>query len=226
VLRRLQEGELRARYTMVCLSYRGYWKSRGRPSERGLNLDAQAALEWIQKSNELAPEGVGQDQRAVVMFWGQSIGAGVATNLAAAICGQPDAGSRLPDALILETPFLSIRAMLENLYPQKWLPYRHLWPFLRNHLDSWQSLTTIATRCKNAGLVPPRVFILEAGRDELVPPEHGIKLLQRCLELGVSVKKKSVNGAYHNEAIVRGEGKRAVVDAIIFEVKRHSQNSI
>lgn len=35
------------RYIMVCVSYRGYWTSKGRPSERGMAKDAVAALEWI-----------------------------------------------------------------------------------------------------------------------------------------------------------------------------------
>lgn len=202
---------------MVCLSYRGYWTSRGRPSERGINLDAQAALEWIQEraANERAPG----DGQAVLILWGQSIGAGVATNLAAALPAGPGELQR-PDALILETPFLSVRAMLETLYPQKWLPYRHLWPFLRNHLDSWQNLGAIAAKCKAAGQAAPYVFVLEAGRDELVPAEHGVRLRERCTELGVPVGGRIVAGAYHNEATARGDGKAAVAQAIEAVVER------
>jgi hypothetical protein len=57
---------------------------------------------------------------------GQSIGAGFATNLAAQT--EPSMSNLALKTLILETLFLSVRAMLETLYPQKWIPYRHLWP--------------------------------------------------------------------------------------------------
>jgi uncharacterized protein len=218
VLRMLRDGKVGARYTMACLSYRGYWTSRGRPSERGINLDAQAALRWVEQSHATSQDEKSRNGGKPLLFlWGQSIGAGVVTNLAASNAAKE---SLQPTALILETPFLSIRAMLEHLYPQKWLPYRHLWPFLRNHLDSWGNLGIIATKSKAAKLPPPRIFILEAGRDELVPPEHGAKLYERCVQLGVPVEKKTVGGAYHSEAIMRGQGKTAVVEAIEAEVKR------
>ena len=44
-------------------------------------------------------------------------------------------GSKV-DGLVLETPFTSIRAMLVAIYPQQWLPYRYLYPFLWNHWNS------------------------------------------------------------------------------------------
>ncbi len=49
----------------------------------------------------------------VLLVWGQSIGSGVATNLAASRQLPQDMPIR---GLILETPFLNVRAMLETLY--------------------------------------------------------------------------------------------------------------
>ncbi|KAF9875751.1 hypothetical protein CkaCkLH20_06683 [Colletotrichum karsti] len=214
VLRTLQRSKRPARYTVVCLSYRGYWRSRGRPSEKGINMDAQAALRWIEQmhSHKAGPSRQQQHQPPALVIWGQSIGAGVATNLAAWDEFPPTL--RLT-SLILETPFTSIRAMLEALYPQKWVPYRHLWPFLKNHLDSWTNLGAIA-RNQRSGLDhdKPRVVIVEAGKDELVPADHGAKLVRRCEEVGLAVQKVTVRGAFHNDAVIRPEGRRAVVDAI------------
>lgn len=175
---------------MVCLSYRGYWRSRGRPSERGIGLDAEAALQWVRQLNS----DNSREKRLVVVLWGQSIGAGVATNLA--VSSSARAGPR-PDVLILETPFLSVPAMLEVLYPQKWLPYRHLWPFLRNHLDTEKNLEVVAADCEKSGLRAP-------GRDELVPAEHAAKLYQRCLELDLPVEK----GRGARGVPQRGDGER------------------
>ncbi|KAE8451107.1 hypothetical protein EG329_004779 [Mollisiaceae sp. DMI_Dod_QoI] len=199
-------------YTIVCCSYRGYWTSKGRPSERGIGMDAAAALKWIRESHRQEADELPTEHLPVVI-WGQSIGCAVATSLAA----QPHIFSQsnlLLQMLILETPFLSIRAMLATLYPQKWLPYKYLWPFLRNHLDSWAGLGLMQKRFKDYQLRPPGVLILEASKDELVPKEHGDILEKRCFELGLNVRKKVIGGALHTEIMARPEGRLAVVEAI------------
>ncbi|KAI1762109.1 alpha/beta-hydrolase [Hypoxylon sp. FL1150] len=198
------------RCTMVCLSYRGYWTSRGRPTEKGITMDAFAALNWISQLHRKFFGGGAEESRpsANLVLWGQSIGAGVATNLAAEA---PIPADVHLDSIILETPFTSIRAMLEVLYPQKWLPYRHLWPFLRNHLDSWKNLGMISQRYR-IGESAPEVFVLEAAKDELVPLELSQKLYDRCLDVRLPVTRKAVAGAFHNDTMFRGEGRRAVAE--------------
>jgi acetyl esterase/lipase len=197
----------------VCCSYRGYWTSKGRPSEKGIALDAAAALQWIEEENARQVAALpGQGDQISLVIWGQSIGAGVATNLAAqqALFSKNVAVK----TLILETPFLSIKAMLETLYPQKWLPYRYLGPFLRNHLDSWKALGIMQETAKKLHLIPPNVLILEAGKDELVPNAHGDILEKRCIDLGLEVEKRVIHGALHTEIMARSEGRLAVVAAI------------
>lgn len=200
--------QMNASCTVVCLSYRGYWTSRGRPTENGLRLDSSAAIGWIsrvhQEQSRKRPQG--PQNPAEVVLWGQSIGSGVATNLAAEKA-MPE-NLRL-NSLILETPFTSIRAMLEVLYPQKWLPYKYLWPFLRNHLDSWKNLKLIAELYRAGGSIP-HILIVQAAKDELVPAELSQKLYDRCIELQIPVRRTLVSGAFHNDAIFRTEGRRAV----------------
>ncbi|KAK4033454.1 protein bem46 [Parachaetomium inaequale] len=206
--------------TFVCLSYRGYWTSRGRPSEPGLRLDAEAGVRWIAERHERVFGNAGTSGRTtdpILLVWGQSIGSGVATNLAAT--GR--APSSMPiRGLLLETPFVSIRAMLETLYPQKWLPYKYLWPFLRNHLDSWGNLGLIAQASKEKGGAAPMVYILEAERDEIVPKEQSERLYQRCVGLGLPAEKGTVPVAYHQEAIARGDGKKLAAQAILKLIQR------
>lgn len=155
VLRAVSDSKTHAmapiQLTFVCLSYRGYWTSRGRPSEPGLRLDAEAGVRWIAERHERI---FGKDGsiNPVLLVWGQSIGSGVATNLAAT--GRVPASMPIR-GLLLETPFVSLRAMLETLYPQKWLPYKYLWPFLRNHLDSWANLGLMAEAVKEKGRQHP-----------------------------------------------------------------------
>jgi hypothetical protein len=94
------------------------------------------------------------------------------------------------------------------------LPYRYLWPFLRNHIDSWKALGQLREKAKESGIKTPHVLILEAGKDELVPSSHGDMLERRCLDLGLDVKRKVIGGALHTEVMVRPEGRLAVADSI------------
>ncbi|KAI0446451.1 Alpha/Beta hydrolase protein [Xylaria telfairii] len=206
--REMAAEQKNVRCTMVCLSYRGYWTSRGRPTEKGLRLDSAAAIDWISQKHQETSGDKPRSPRAPaeVVLWGQSIGSGVATNLAAE--KTMPTNLRL-NSLILETPFTSIRAMLEAIYPQKWLPYKYLWPFLRNHLDSWKNLKLIADKYSTEASVP-EVLIVQAAKDELVPPELSQKLYDRCVELQLPVHRTSVHGAFHNDTMFRTEGRRAV----------------
>ena len=196
--------------TIVALSYRGFWTSRGRPSERGIALDAAAALKWV---SQRFP----QDSKLVL--WGQSLGAGVAANAVAKQIqdrqsGKSDAAVPLRNetkglnvnGLVLETPFTSIRAMLVAIYPQKWLPYRYLYPFLWNQWDSRQALLRIAE--SNAKL---SVLILPADRDELVPKSHAAELENVCKDGGIDVRRLTVKGALHHEVLGKHEGRQAIV---------------
>jgi len=194
------------RYKMVCCSYRGYWTSKGRPSESGIMQDTQAALRWIEDD---ASKFRHQDSAhtSSVAVWGQSIGAGFASKLVALSV----APHQIPiTTLILETPFLSIKSMLETLYPQKWLPYRYLSPFLRNHLDTPKALEHLA-RTKS---ILPRILILDAGKDELVPVSHADQLELVSRKLTYDVTRYTVAGALHTEAIARFEGRKQIVEAI------------
>ncbi|KAI1191586.1 Alpha/Beta hydrolase protein [Nemania serpens] len=215
--REMSAEQMNASCTMVCLSYRGYWTSRGRPTENGLRLDSAAALEWISRAHQkTSREGSGAPQNpAEVVLWGQSIGSGVATNLAAEKAMPKNL--RL-NSLILETPFTSIRAMLEVLYPQKWLPYKYLWPFLRNHLDSWKNLKLL-TDLYSAESSLPHVLIVQAAKDELVPAELSQKLYDRCIELRMPVRRTLVGGAFHNDAIFRAEGRRAASEFLAQRIR-------
>ncbi|KJZ77534.1 hypothetical protein HIM_03258 [Hirsutella minnesotensis 3608] len=214
ILRRLEETDQVLHFTTVGLSYRGYWTSHDRPSERGINLDGQAALQWISRCHQEMTATTDSSSTSMVVLWGQSIGCGFATNLAAL----PKQASNLSiDALVLETPFTNTRAMLKALYPQRWLPYQHLWPFLRNQLDSLENLNTIATMHRPR---PPQVYIVDAARDELVPQDHGRMLHRRCLDLGIMAERSAIRGALHNDVMVRKDGKQAIAQAILTAVAR------
>ncbi|CAJ2500570.1 Uu.00g034230.m01.CDS01 [Anthostomella pinea] len=221
MLKRHMSQETRhVRCTMVCLSYRGYWTSRGRPTENGIRLDAAAAVNWIsqlyEKSCGVAAHG--SRRPAKLILWGQSIGSGVATNLAAE---NSMPGNVRLDSLILETPFTSIRAMLEVLYPQKWLPYKYLWPFLRSQLDSWKNLGTLVEKQKSDN-TSPEIFILQAAKDELVPAELSQGLYDRCIEVGLpTYLGDAMHVAATSQRIFPGSASRSPLES---DIKKRDRN--
>ena len=197
-------------YTLVALSYRGYWTSDGRPSQKGIEKDAAAVLDWISDRKVL------NDHPTTVTLWGQSIGAGIAMTAAARYLNGRH--NQLPlkrrpsiQKILLETPFLSIRDMLSTIYPQRWLPYRYLWPFLTNQWDIGAASRTIA-------LIPrtewPEILILQAGMDELVPREHGSYIERLLLALEFKVHRIEVSGALHTEILSRKVGQKHIVQFI------------
>lgn len=110
--------------------------------------------------------------------------------------------------------------MLTALYPQKWLPYQYLWPFLRTHLDSWGNLATLAHQTPER---QPSIYIIEAGNDELVPGDHGKLLEERCKEIGLEVERRTVRSALHNGASVRRGGKQAIAESIVKAVRSKAE---
>lgn len=80
--------------------YRGYGMSTGDPSEHGLYTDAHALWGSVASDPRFDP--------ARLIIWGHSLGTAVATELAL------DAAA---NALVLEAPFTSMRAMVEQSSP-------------------------------------------------------------------------------------------------------------
>lgn len=216
------------RYILCALSYRGYWTSRGRPSESGIALDAASTLTWISRAYPNAD---------FCILWGQSLGAAVATRAAAdwldagravsvnegttnsssgPVSAIVDQSTRLQiKGLILETPFTSISDMLRVLYPQKWLPYRYLTPFLWNHWDSRMALGRVAMQePAKMGKAGPRILIAQAGDDEIVPAHCGQDLEDASQQLGLQAERIIVNGALHHEVAGKAKGKSAIVQFI------------
>ena len=80
--------------------YRGYGKSAGNPSEKGLYKDAQAAYDYIISRSDV-------DRNKIVVY-GKSLGGPVAADLCL---------HRKASALILEGSFASVALRAQQLYP-------------------------------------------------------------------------------------------------------------
>lgn len=138
----------RFKCNVFMLSYRGYGLSEGSPSEKGMKIDAQTALNYIKTHPKL--------KSTKLVAYGQSIGGAVAINLVAT--NEDDFSG-----LIVENTFLSIPKLIPTVLPA----LRHV-SFLCH--QRWDSETAIV-RIQDTPLL-----FLSGALDELVPPSHMIAL--------------------------------------------------
>ena len=107
-------------FGVLLVDYRGYGGNPGHPTESGLADDARAAVRWLRES----------EPDHLVVYFGESLGAAVAIELAVA---EP------PSALVLRSPFTSLSAVGAVHYP--FLPVRlMLWDRFPS-LDRIQEVT-------------------------------------------------------------------------------------
>ena len=132
------------REAFLILDYPGYGKSEGRPSEAGCYAAGSAAYHWMTEIQR-----VSGDQ---VLLVGQSLGTGVATQLAV------DCRHR---AMVLISPFTSMPDMAAEklpLFPGRW--------FIHNNFDNLARIS----RCHRP------LLVVHGVEDELVPIHQGERL--------------------------------------------------
>jgi fermentation-respiration switch protein FrsA (DUF1100 family) len=140
-LRSSRLAELASRgFGVLMPSYRGYGGSTGQPSERALIADAQLMFATLRESGVAATN---------IIVFGESLGTGVATQLAAL---KPTRG------LVLDSPYTSMVDLGTRDYP--WLPVRRL---LWDHYDTHRHMRQVS--------VP--VLVLHGEADGLVPCDMG-----------------------------------------------------
>ena len=165
------------RADVVAFHYRGYRPSTGTPSADALVADAPLVFDAVVE--RVKP------QRVVAV--GFSIGSGVAAGLAS---------QRPVDGLILVTPFDSLKALAQELYP--WFPVGLV---LRHELDV-------------AGFVEGTqapTAIVAAERDQIVPSARTAALRSKVRNL---VYDRTIAGAGHNDLYGRADFEKAMAEAL------------
>ncbi len=133
---------------ILIIDYRGYGLSEGKPSERGLYMDAEAALDYLVTDLGLDPE------REIALL-GRSLGAGVAVEMAT---------RHRVRGVILESGFTSIREMADS--SDSFLPIPIVLMLFEARYDSISKI----------GRVESPVMILHGDRDDTVPYRMAEKL--------------------------------------------------
>jgi fermentation-respiration switch protein FrsA (DUF1100 family) len=134
--------------------YRGYGSNEGFPSEAALISDCRAIWDYLTQDQEINP--------GRIVIFGESLGGGVATQLAAQVCRN----DQLPRALVLQASFSSLVDAAGHHYP--WLPVSWL---MIDRFESAEAITDV--RCP--------ILHVHGTQDEIVPIGLGRRLFDRAL---------------------------------------------
>lgn len=168
--------ELFPKEDVVVFHYRGYAPSEGSPSSEALIADAPLVYDFA----------VDRVKPARVVVIGFSIGSGVAATLAA---------KRKLDGLILVTPFDSLKAVAQSMFP--WLP---IGPIFEHEIDAASALEKAGTP----------IAIIGAEKDQIVLPERTEALRRRAPTL---LFDRTIPGAGHNDIYARSDFHEAMREA-------------
>ncbi|ODV83180.1 hypothetical protein CANARDRAFT_9900 [[Candida] arabinofermentans NRRL YB-2248] len=161
-------------YNVFIYSYRGYGHSTGKPTEEGLKLDADAAMQFVAEHSQLSSSSI--------ILYGRSLGGAVSIYIAAHY-------SNMISGIVLENTFLNLRKVIPHIFPI-------LSPFSFLCHEVWPSEEDILKIKEDI----PMLFFSGLD-DEIVPPDHMQTLYQLCKS---TVKEfKSFEGAKHNDTIVQ-----------------------
>lgn len=150
----LARGMLERGVSVLMPDYRGYGRSEGSPSEKGIYRDGRAAVEFLKERR-----GSSSSAPAV---WGRSLGATVALKLAAD--DDPDV-----DRVVVESGFTTLREIAGVAYP--FVP-----SFLLHRLEGrYDNLERIRR-------VGDPVLVIHGTDDDLIPPEMGRELYEAAPE--------------------------------------------
>jgi len=149
---------------VLAVEYRGYGRSEGYPSEKGVYRDAVAGLKYLEQTK-------GTDSRNIISY-GQSLGSAVAAHLAAE---HPVGG------VVLEAPFPSLNAMARKVFP--FFPGAGV--FVWRQFDTERALASIHTpvlvvHCTHDSVIPPEMeeAVFAAAR----PPKSILRVNGYCHE--------------------------------------------
>ncbi len=152
-----------AGYNLFIFDYRGYGRSEGEPTVKGINLDAEAALETLLNT-------LPRDRKDGVIVFGKSLGGAVAVYTVA--------NSPYKDrvkALILDSAFSSYRRIAREKVAESVIG----WPF--QYPLSYLVDNRYSPEDNIAKVSPVPVLIMHGAQDEVVPEHHGRILYDAAL---------------------------------------------
>jgi len=149
---------------VLTIDYHGYGDSGGRPSEKALVMDAEAA--WDHATTQL------NYQPSQIFLLGESLGGGVAVQLAATACDR----KQVPGGLILIATFSSMLDVARLHY--RWLPVRLI--LADRYLSD-----------RKIGGVTCPILQFHGDQDTVVPLDNGQKLFAAAPQMAFDGQAKA-----------------------------------
>ncbi|KFW08795.1 Abhydrolase domain-containing protein 12B, partial [Eurypyga helias] len=150
-----------ADFHILALDYRGYGDSSGHPTESGFTTDVLALYDWAKA----------RSGNSSILFWGHSLGTGIATNAARKL--QEERGVQV-DAVVLESPYTNIREAAAHVPITK--IYRQFPGFTYLILDSLALGNMFFRSDENVKVLGCPLLILHAEDDAVLPSDQGRKV--------------------------------------------------
>lgn len=150
--------------TILVIDYRGFGDSTGEPNFEGLVYDGKAA--WNYALNCMNAQNI--------IFWGQSIGSGLAAYLSTMeVIVFPKDRREVKYALVLEAPYTHIREALLS----HWIftPFKLLSKVKQSALSEFLIIDEWNNKKSLENVTWP-VFIMHAKNDRVIPQSHGLEL--------------------------------------------------
>jgi pimeloyl-ACP methyl ester carboxylesterase len=159
----------KTRISIFIFDYRGYGRSPGSSSETTTYLDGEAAMNFVRSQLQIESKNL--------LIFGRSLGAAVAAEMASRHDSR---------AVILESPFASIREMAKVVFPA--LP---IGPLLSAKFDVIDKV----------GKITVPLLVLHGDQDGIIPFEQG----QRVFAAARQPKQfYPITGAGHNDTFITG----------------------
>jgi fermentation-respiration switch protein FrsA (DUF1100 family) len=145
-------------FNVFLFDYRGYGKSRGAPTRKGIQEDGIAALEYIRQRADVLSYPI--------IIYGQSLGGAVAVST---VANQKHDGIRL---VILESSFTGYRNIAREKLGSLWLTWPLQWPLSFLISNEYSPLDLIRK------ISPVPLLIVHGDSDEIIPFHHSQELYQ------------------------------------------------
>ncbi|XP_062824769.1 protein ABHD12B [Anolis carolinensis] len=162
-------------FHVLAVDYRGYADSTGHPSENGFTKDILCIYDWVKA----------RSGNSTVIFWGHSLGTGIATNTAKKL---QEIDGVVVDAIVLEAPYTNIRDAAANIPFTR--IYRMFPGFEYFVLDTMARADMYFQNDKNVKILSSPLLILHSEDDKVIPVQLGKKLFE--IAHNASEKKDNV----------------------------------
>ncbi len=150
-------------FSVLAYDYGGYGRSTGAPSEQRCYADIEAMWRFLTEA-----KGIPADK---IVLFGRSLGGGATAHLAARV---------RPAAVVLESTFLSMPAVAQDVYP--WFPARWI---VRHRFPNQENIRRVTAP----------LMIVHSREDRIVPFRHGLGLYEAANEPKTFLE---IRGAHQN----------------------------